>query len=458
MKARSEESLAANQREARRLANASAEAGSKYGQFALGDIFERVDRDWWSFDANEPQNVLYSLAAAQGLDFGQLYFAMFKMRTDESDEEAFRLCYLAAVQGLPDAFEYLADSCNDWDECIYWAKRALAAGHRCAKRKLQDFLQRADQAFLAEHKDMDCNSVSAKLAAKASGVMKEIVDRNLKLFSDRALTQQSHYDATDRQLEACKFFSLASKLKRAIDSGHLPSIADLAWLLLHGREGLPRNREAAFKMAQEGSRRGCPHSQGVLALCMIMDYPPSPVSKFDENEQRRLANASAEAGSKYGQFALGRILENETPNSERGVTAAYSVQYSLAAAQGLDEAQVQWSYEICFETVIAGGGEEEERRLLQREEEEHRLLLLAAAQGSLHACEYLSQNEPDDDGEENYWRERADASESMGRYSAGLESRSATLATFFSAGACLNAIVAADQGRSQLHSAEMACS
>jgi hypothetical protein len=170
---------------------------------------------------------------------------------------------------------------------------------------------------------------------------------------------------------------------------------------------------------------------------MIMDYPPSSSSKFDENEQRRLANASAEAGSKYGQFALGRILENETPNSERSFTAA---------AQGLDEAQVNWAYEICFETVESGGGREEERRLL----------LLAAAQGSHQACEYLWDNEHDDDGEKNYWRERADAS--TRRYSVGLESKSATLATLFSAGARLNAIVAANQGRSQLHSTEMACS
>ena len=68
-----------------------------------------------------------------------------------------------------------------------------------------------------------------------------------------------------------RFVTAACDLKRAIDSGHLASIADLAWLLLHGREGLPQNKAAAFKMAQEGSRRGCPHSQGVLALCYSSD-------------------------------------------------------------------------------------------------------------------------------------------------------------------------------------------
>jgi hypothetical protein len=119
-KASSKESFAGHQRTARQLANASAEAGSKYGQFALGYILEREREEWTPTEATAPCNIQYCLAAAQGLDFGQLYTAMFKMRADESTEEAYHLCYLAAVQGLPEAYEYLADNCNDWDESIYW--------------------------------------------------------------------------------------------------------------------------------------------------------------------------------------------------------------------------------------------------------------------------------------------------------------------------------------------------
>ena len=443
MKVDSKESFAANQRQARRLANASAEAGSKYGQFALGCIFEWEEENWMSDEATAPHNVQYSLAAAQGLDYGQLYTAMFKMHARESREEAYHLCYLAAVQGLPEAYVYLGDNCNDWDECIYWETRSLAAGHPCAKQGLNNYLERSEKAFFEEHKDLDCNSVSIKLAAEASGVMKEIVDRNLKLFSDRALTQQSHYDATDRQLAACKFFCLASKLQRAIDSGHLASIADLAWLLLHGREGLPQNKDAAFKMAQEGSRRGCPHSQGVLALCVFRGFSSSSSASSAANERsaRRLANASAEAGSKYGQFALGCILWNETPQSYSAATP-YGAQFALAAAQGLDEAQYDWSMMLSMEGEEdkdeAAGSEGEE----DKDEKVRGLLLLAAAQGCYNAYSPLGDISLDDN-EANYWCEREDSVQNASLYSAGPPPRSATLTTLVSAKARLNDVVAA---------------
>jgi hypothetical protein len=264
--------------------------------------------------------------------------------------------------------------------------------------------------------------------------MKEIVDRNLKLFSDRALTQQSHYDATDRQLAACKFFCLASKLKRAIDSGHLASIADLAWLLLHGREGLPQDKAAALKWAQEGSRRGCPHSQGVLALCVFHSSSSSASSAANDLAARQLANASAEAGSKFGQFALGYILEHDTPNSARHVAAPYNAQYALAAAQGLDEAQVEWGRTLLLE---AAESEEEEG-------EARRLFLLAAAQGSCNA--YLRLWELAFDGEENnFWCERQHSVKNASLYSAGFPHSSAALAAFFNAKARLNADAAANQ-------------
>jgi len=64
-----------------------------------------------------------------------------------------------------------------------------------------------------------------------------------------------------------RFVIAAWDLMRSIDGGHLASIADLAWLLLHGREERCKQRPAAFHMAREGSRRGCFHSQGVLAFC-----------------------------------------------------------------------------------------------------------------------------------------------------------------------------------------------
>ena len=126
-----------------------------------------------------------------------------------------------------------------------------------------------------------------------------------------------------------RFVAAAWDLMRSIHGGHLASIADLAWLLLHGREGLREQRPAAFHMAREGSRRGCLHSQGVLAFCYSswewyesfewLEFKASSKESFAGHQRtaRQLANASAEAGSKYGQFALGCILESEEEDRER---------------------------------------------------------------------------------------------------------------------------------------------
>jgi hypothetical protein len=179
------------------------------------------------------------------------------------------------------------------------------------------------------------------------------------------------------------FVTTAWELKRAIDSGHLASIADLAWLLLHGREGLPQNKDAAFHMAQEGSRRGCPHSQGVLALCYSSDewYDMKAGSKdvFAANQAtaRWLANTSAQAGSKYGQFALGCIFAGDggylCPDE---ATAPCNVQFSLAAEQGLDFGQL---YTAMFKM-----------RTDESDEEAFRLCHLAAVQGLPDAYDYLA--------------------------------------------------------------------
>ena len=178
---------------------------------------------------------------------------------------------------------------------------------------------------------------------------------------------------------------------RAIDSGHLASIADLAWLLLHGREGLPQDKYTAFHMAEEGSRRGCPHSQGVLALCYSsdewykwFDMKASSKDIFAANQAtaRRLANASAEAGSKYGQFALGCIFEGDGGHCcPDEATAPCNVQFSLAAAQGLDFGQL---HTAMFKTWSDEGGEEALY-----------LCYSAAAQGLPNAFEYLTMNSHD---------------------------------------------------------------
>ncbi len=172
------------------------------------------------------------------------------------------------------------------------------------------------------------------------------------------------------------YLATALELKRSIDKGDLASMADLAWLLLHGREGLRADESAAFKLAQEGCRRGCPHSQGVLALC----YSSSEWCQIADSVEnlataRRLASCSADAGSKYGQFALGWILEEEDDwDASRSANSRCDVQYALAATQGLDYAQLQ--------LAICGCSSDAKAAL--------RLSLMAAAQGLPEAFEHLA--------------------------------------------------------------------
>jgi TPR repeat protein len=197
-----------------------------------------------------------------------------------------------------------------------------------------------------------------------------------------------------------RFLTAAWNLKCGIDNGNLASAADLAWLLLRGREGLPQDEISAFMLMQAGSDQGCPHSLGILALLFAHRESPSA---------RRLANASAGVGSKYGQFALGSILEKENKRSECHLAAAWKLQYALAAAQGLAEAQVRLAMILELEAVGSGGAADEARRLY----------MLAAAQGLSLSIGQLDASSGDD-GEECYCKECAEATRNASHYSAAL--------------------------------------
>ena len=124
-------------------------------------------------------------------------------------------------------------------------------------------------------------------------------------------------------------------LQRAIDFGDFPSRALKAWLLIRGGEGVSVNRGRGFKLAEEGARLGCHHCQGVVAYCCCHRFG----CERDGARSLELARESSGRGSKYGQFTLG-----ELHRWGRGGLAEDPVQalafYRLAAAQGLDEAQM----------------------------------------------------------------------------------------------------------------------
>ena len=124
-------------------------------------------------------------------------------------------------------------------------------------------------------------------------------------------------------------------LQWAIYLGHLPSRALLAHMMLDGREGVYVDRNRAFELAEEGTRLGCHHCQGVMAYC----YWKGCVIQPDSVRSLELARKSSELGSRYGQYVLGVLYEF----GEGGVAQDYAQSvafYRLAAAQGLDKAQI----------------------------------------------------------------------------------------------------------------------
>jgi TPR repeat protein len=125
-------------------------------------------------------------------------------------------------------------------------------------------------------------------------------------------------------------------MQRAIDFGDLPSRALKAWLLADGRQGVARDQETAFDLAEEGVRLGCHHCQGVMACFYHFGCGCRP----HQARSLELARESAARGSRYGQYTLGQLHGFGREGLERD-SDQQLVFFRLAAAQGLDAAQYQ---------------------------------------------------------------------------------------------------------------------
>ena len=104
-------------------------------------------------------------------------------------------------------------------------------------------------------------------------------------------------------------------LQRAIDFGDLPSRALKAWLLIHGREGIARDPNSAFELAEEGARLGCQHCQGVLAFCSFLGFDIF----CNQALTLELASVSAGSGSRYGQYTLA-LLHRRAEENFKGMS------------------------------------------------------------------------------------------------------------------------------------------
>lgn len=140
----------------------------------------------------------------------------------------------------------------------------------------------------------------------------------------------------------------------------------LAWKMLHGIGGVAKDSKAAFNLAWKGYRlQGCPHCQGVAAMCLRLqiERPRYPT------EWQDLARESSGSGSKYGQYVLGQLYEHGGRGVAKDDVQAVAL-YRLAAEQDLDEAQ--FSLGIMYS--LGYGVDENEAEAL-------RCFQLAAAQG-----------------------------------------------------------------------------
>ena len=131
---------------------------------------------------------------------------------------------------------------------------------------------------------------------------------------------------------------LAAKiLKQAIALGSLASRADLADMLIDGREGIPEDRKAALDLVKHGAQRQCHHCEGVMSR-LLQSRVKGSVSLWDcfENSDnyKWLARRSAAKGSRYGQYVLAVILMKEDASSAEAVRLL-----ELAAGQNYEEAQ-----------------------------------------------------------------------------------------------------------------------
>ena len=171
---------------------------------------------------------------------------------------------------------------------------------------------------------------------------------------------------------------------RAIHAfGHLPSMASLAWILLHGRRDVPQDYPQAARLAAKGELQGCIHCAGVLSVCLLRGWG---VARHVERAWQ-LARTSAAAGSRYGQFALATLLHETSENEIEAVA-----QYQLSATQELDAA-------LCALGARYHSGD----GVLADNDEALRLYQLAAAQGFPEAFVALADHAGADEKMRLHW-------------------------------------------------------
>jgi TPR repeat protein len=164
----------------------------------------------------------------------------------------------------------------------------------------------------------------------------QMMQSNARRLASKRMAAVRDEDAKEAE-ELCASGQCAAAvaaLQRAIDLGHLHSRALLAWLHIEGREGVAKDVDKGFELAEEGARLGCHHCQGVWAYC----YYEGIGCELDKARSLELARESSSSGCKYGQFTLGWLHCYGVGGLAQDYAQAVAF-YRLAAAQGFDAAQ-----------------------------------------------------------------------------------------------------------------------
>jgi len=229
------------------------------------------------------------------------------------------------------------------------------------------------------------NALMKKLSEQQSSIpvpvgMPQLVSKTVSSQATEEFANTMFKSAT--RLRATSFSSLnveecaqimrrvVAELNQAVKYGNLKARACLADMLLHGNAvGVAANFDEAIDLVSQHDLMD-PDCAGVLAQCHF----------YTErlNDARSLAEGAA-VGSKYGQLVIG-LLEKR-----KGNYAEAAVQFTLAADQNYDEAQIELA-----EMHFKGWKTPANRLALPNPVEAMRLLSAAALQGNKRAFHYIS--------------------------------------------------------------------
>jgi TPR repeat protein len=129
--------------------------------------------------------------------------------------------------------------------------------------------------------------------------------------------------------------SAVGLLNLAMHLGDTYSCARMAYILIHGRKGIPQDMKKGFALAEAGTKLGCCECAGVLAI-----YNRGYGCERNIARSYELAFNSSKDSNKYSLYALAIIYFYGNPFVPKNLAKALEF-FQQAAAQNLDLAYFQ---------------------------------------------------------------------------------------------------------------------